>query len=88
MKKTVTALSIATIASAAAFTALPSAQAADDGAMAAVTGDCKPCEGEKCNPCAGDEACNPCAAEEGCNPCAAEEGCNPCAAEKEKDDNN
>ena len=76
LKKTVKALSIAALASAASLGAMVEAGASTDGPTNYAMG-CKGCEG--CKGCKGCKGCNPCAAE-GCNPCAAEDcgGCNPC----------
>ncbi len=89
IKKTVVALSVATLASAAI--ALPTAvsQAAETPIQIAASHNpcaaanpcnpCNPCAVKKvscnpCNPCAAANPCNP------CNPCAAKNPCNPCAA--------
>jgi len=85
IKKTVIALSVATLAGAGALDILPTASAkADTGTQLAA---CGPCGAKKkrgcgaCNPCAakkrGCNPCNPCAAKKrACNPC------NPCAGKK------
>jgi hypothetical protein len=78
IKKTVVALSVATLATSAV--ALPTAvsQAAQPGIqIAAGCNPCNPCATKKvscnpCNPCAAASPCNP------CNPCAAKNPCNPC----------
>ena len=85
IKKTVVALSVATLATSAV--ALPTAvsKAADTSIQIAA---CTPCASKKgcgacnpCNPCAAAKCnpCNPCAAAKcnPCNPCAAAK-CNPC----------
>lgn len=74
IKKTIVALSVATLATGAAVLPGAAAKAADTSVQIA---SCNPCAAKKCNPCAA-KACNPCAAK-ACNPCAAK-GCNPCAA--------
>ena len=71
LKKTVIALSVATLAGAGALDVLPTASAkAATGVQLAA-----------CNPCAGKKKCG------GCNPCRAKSkcgGCNPCAGKKKK----
>ena len=95
IKKTVLALSVATLATSAI--ALPTAvsQAAETPVqIAAGCNPCNPCAAANpcnpCNPCAVKKIlcnpCNPCAAKKSCaaanpcNPCAAKNPCNPCAA--------
>ncbi|MCZ6446860.1 MAG: hypothetical protein O6831_01320 [Alphaproteobacteria bacterium] len=91
IKKTVIALSVATLATSAI--ALPTAvsQAAEAPIqIAAGCNPCNPCAAKNpcnpCNPCAAKlivNPCNPCAAKNPCNPCnpcAAKNPCNPCAA--------
>ncbi len=92
IKRTVVALSVATLATAAI--ALPTAvsQAAGPSIqIAASDNPCNPCAAANpcnpCNPCAAKKVlvnpcnpCNPCAAANPCNPCAAKNPCNPCAA--------
>ena len=95
IKKTIVALSVATLATAAI--ALPTAvsQAAETPIqIAAGCNPCNPCAAANpcnpCNPCAAKKIllnpcnpCNPCAAANPCNPCnpcAAKNPCNPCAA--------
>ncbi len=73
IKKTIVALSVATLATGAAVLPGATAKAANTSVQIAA---CKPCAAKACNPCAA-KACNPCAAK-GCNPCAAK-ACNPCA---------
>lgn len=80
MNKTIKALSIAAIASAASLAALPDAQAKDVGAYKVADHHEK---GEGCSADEGydaDKGCGACDAHEGCNGCAADEGCNACAA--------
>ncbi len=80
IKKTLTAIGIAAIASAVA---LPAAIAAPDSNTSVQIAQCSPCKAKTgCNPCAAKTGCNPCAAKKGCNPCAATNPCNPCAAKK------
>jgi len=71
LKKTVIALSVATLAGAGAMDVLPTASAkAATGVQIA-----------SCNPCAGKKKCG------GCNPCRAKSKCgrcNPCAGKKKK----
>lgn len=84
IKKTVVALSVATLATGAM--ALPEAQARDISSVQVATcsATCNLCSAAACNPCspcatikpAACNPCNPCAAA-GCNPC---NPCNPCAA--------
>jgi hypothetical protein len=85
IKKTVLALSVATLATSAA--ALPSAVAKADGTSVQIAAGCNPCATNACNPCnpcaaAACNPCNPCAAQKNpcnpCNPCAATNPCNPC----------
>ncbi len=90
IKKTVIALSVATLATGAI--ALPTAvsKAADTSIQIAAAcnpcapkacGACNPCAAKACNPC---NPCNPCAAKNPCNPCnpcAAKNPCNPCKAD-------
>lgn len=73
IKKTIVALSVATLATGAAVLPGAAAKAANTSVQIAA---CNPCAAKVCNPCAA-KACNPCAAK-GCNPCAAK-ACNPCA---------
>lgn len=77
LKKTVVALSVATLATTAV--ALPTAEtrAADTSVQIAQCNPCQPKTCGACNPCAA-KACNP------CNPCAPKIliPCNPCAAAK------
>ncbi|MBT3766385.1 MAG: hypothetical protein HOB79_21765 [Rhodospirillaceae bacterium] len=83
LKKTVIALSVATLAGAGALDVLPTASAkAATGVQLAA---CNPCAGKKkcggCNPCRAKSKCG------GCNPCRAKSkcgGCNPCAGKKKK----
>jgi hypothetical protein len=87
IKKTVVALSVATLATGAV--ALPEAQARDVSTVQVATctaacNPCNPCAAAACNPCnpcsvvkPACNPCNPCAAAAGCNPC---NPCNPCAA--------
>ena len=81
IKKTVLALSVATIAtSGVALPAAVAGQAADTSVqIAAGCNPCNPCAVKACNPCnpcaaASCNPCNPCAAAS-CNPC---NPCNPC----------
>ncbi len=92
IKKTVLALSVATLATAAV--ALPTAVSQAAGAPIQIAAGCNPCNPcaaanpcNPCNPCAIKKVtcnpCNPCAAANPCNPCnpcAAKNPCNPCAA--------
>jgi len=87
LKKTLTAASIAALASAVTLANLPEAKAKDSAQGGLV-------QLAACNPCAakkkGGNPCNPCAAKKKagnpCNPCAAKKKsgnpCNPCAAKK------
>ena len=81
IKKTVVALSVATLASSAVALPTAAVKAADTSVqIVAGCSPCNPCAAAKCNPC------NPCAAAKcnPCNPCAAVKvnPCNPCAAAK------
>ncbi len=84
IKKTVIALSVATLATSAVI--LPAAVAkAASPAIQIAQGGCNPCATKACgvcNPCkVKASACNPCAAKNPCNPCnpcAAKNPCNPC----------
>jgi hypothetical protein len=83
IKKTVIALSVATLATGAV--ALPTAvsKAADTSIQIAACNPCAPKACGACNPCAAKACnpCNPCAAKNPCNPCnpcAAKNPCNPC----------
>ena len=68
LKKTVTAIGVAALASAGAMSVLPDAVAKSVTSQDIIEiAACKPC-----NPCAAKKGCNP------CNPCAAKKGCNPC----------
>ncbi len=89
IRKTILALSVATLATGAAILPGAQAQAADTSIqVAACAAKCNPCAAAKCNPCnpcaAKKNPCNPCAAAKcnPCNPCAAAKcnPCNPCAA--------
>jgi hypothetical protein len=79
IKKTVVALSVATLASSAIALPTAAVKAADTSVqIVAGCNPCNPCAAAKCNPC------NPCAAAKvnpcnPCNPCAAAK-CNPCKA--------
>ncbi len=88
LKKTIVALSVATLATTAialpvavAKAGVTSIQIAAGGNPCApkTCGACNPCAAAKCNPC------NPCAAAKcnPCNPCAAAKcnPCNPCKAD-------
>ena len=83
LKKSLTALTIATAATALA---LPAAVAAPDNSTSIQVAACGPCGAKKAgcgaNPCAVKKCnpCNPCAAAacNPCNPCAAANPCNPC----------
>ncbi len=72
LKKTVVALSVATLATGAV--ALPTAVSKAAGPSIQVAAGCNPCAAKTCG------ACNPCAAKvcNPCNPCAAKSPCNPC----------
>ena len=82
IKKTVIALSVATLATAALDTAV--GKAADTSIQ--IAAGCNPCAPKACNPCnpcaaSACNPCNPCAAKNPCNPCnpcAAKNPCNPC----------
>jgi hypothetical protein len=94
IKKTVVALSVATMATSAI--ALPTAMSHATEAPIQIAAGCNPCNPcaaknpcNPCNPCAAKilvnpcNPCNPCAAKNPCNPCnpcAAKNPCNPCAA--------
>lgn len=85
-KKSMIALSVATLAGVGAADVLPQAHAKSPGANSLI-------QLAACSPCAAKSAsnpCNPCAAKKKvllkkgnpCNPCAAKNPCNPCAAKK------
>ena len=77
LKKTLVALSVATLSAGAVALPLAASQAADTSVQIAA---CNPCAAKTaCNPCAAaiKKPCSPCAA---ANPCAAKTACNPCAA--------
>ena len=91
LKKTVVALSVATLATSAVALPTAVAKAADTSVQLAACNPCNPCAAAKCNPCNPCAAaknpcnpCNPCAAAKNpcnpCNPCAAKNPCNPCKA--------
>ncbi len=83
LKKTIVALSVATLATTAI--ALPVAVAKAGVTSIQIAAGCNPCAPKACgacNPCAVKKCnpCNPCAAAKcnPCNPCAAKNPCNPC----------
>ncbi len=84
IKKTVIALSVATLATGAI--ALPTAVAKAADTSIQIAAGCNPCAPKACNPCnpcaaSACNPCNPCAAKNPCNPCnpcAAKNPCNPC----------
>lgn len=88
LKKTVVALSVATLATSAV--ALPTAVSKAASPSIQVAAGCNPCAPKACNPCnpcaaAACNPCSPCAVKKvvsPCNPCAASpcNPCNPCAA--------
>lgn len=92
LKKTLVALSVATVSAGAVALPLAASHAAGTSVQIAACNPCSPCAANPCaaNPCAAAVkkpcspcAANPCAAANPCqaaNPCAAKNPCNPCAA--------
>ncbi len=84
IKKTVIALSVATLATGAIVLPTAVSKAAgtsvqiatyDNPCAPKACGACNPCAAKACNPCNPCAAKNPC---NPCNPCAAKNPCNPC----------
>jgi hypothetical protein len=86
IKKTVSAIGIATLCGVGAAAALPAAAAGLDSPGTVQIAACQPKQAcNPCNPCAAKKACNPCnpcAAKKACSPCNPCNPCNPCAVKK------